>query len=170
MDTERESKNTPTHAAPSPARHGGCKRTQPPRRLPSPATKRARDLQKEPVALFLRVSGRGILEAVREPSTSFVLLTSFSSADRGGKSAITFTTKFQLRTLAECGNSPGNTRLVSTVTYFRMTQYEFATTLWALETLSPQPAGRLKPCFNSLLGQSNTILACSAVPLARSRE
>src|SRR5712692_10356486 len=38
--------------------------------------KRARDLQKEPVALFLRVSGRGILEAVRDSSTSFALLTS----------------------------------------------------------------------------------------------
>src|SRR5437899_5843459 len=36
--------------APSPARHGGCKKTrQPPRRLPSPATERARDLQKEAV-------------------------------------------------------------------------------------------------------------------------
>src|SRR6266849_990230 len=39
-----EPPKTPTHAAPSPARHGGCKNTQPPRRLPSPATKRARDL------------------------------------------------------------------------------------------------------------------------------
>src|SRR5579864_9804569 len=38
-----------------------AKNTQPPRRLPSPATKRARDLQKEPVAIFLRLNGRGIL-------------------------------------------------------------------------------------------------------------
>src|SRR5713101_3658177 len=40
-----EPPGTPTHAIPSPARHGGCKNTQPPRRSPSPATKRARDLR-----------------------------------------------------------------------------------------------------------------------------
>jgi hypothetical protein len=41
-------------------------------------------------------------EAVRDPSTSFALLTSRRmtvSADRGGKSAITFTTNFELRAL-----------------------------------------------------------------------
>src|SRR5579864_3323365 len=32
-------------AEPSPARHGVCKNTQPPRRLPSPVTERARDLR-----------------------------------------------------------------------------------------------------------------------------
>src|SRR6266849_2433650 len=54
-------------SAPSLARHGGCKRTwQPPRRLPSPATKRARDLQKEAVALSC-TSERGTF---REPSSS----------------------------------------------------------------------------------------------------
>src|SRR5712692_1324535 len=36
-----------SQAAPSPARHGGCKKkSQPPRRLPSPTTERARDLKR----------------------------------------------------------------------------------------------------------------------------
>src|SRR6266852_2534926 len=52
-----EPPKTPTHAAPSPARHGGCKNTQPPRRLPSPATKRARDLGSCPRSFdFVRVA------------------------------------------------------------------------------------------------------------------
>src|ERR1700732_1685606 len=47
----------PTHAAPSPARHGDCKNTQSPRRLPSPATKRARDLRSCPRSFdFVRVA------------------------------------------------------------------------------------------------------------------
>src|SRR6266446_8481558 len=84
-------------AAPSPARHGGCKNTQPPRRLPSPATQRARDLSERASCPILQVNRRGILEAVRDPSPSFALLTSVRmtvSADRDGKSAITFTTNF----------------------------------------------------------------------------
>jgi hypothetical protein len=67
-------------SAPSPARHGGCKKTataaplalsryagegswkgfrqgEP---LPSPTTRGTRDLQKEPVDLFLQLSRRGI--------------------------------------------------------------------------------------------------------------
>ena len=63
--------------------------------------KRARDLQKEPVALFLRVSGRGILEAVRDSSTSFALLTSLRmsvSADP---------TSAEVRALAITAESPG---------------------------------------------------------------
>jgi hypothetical protein len=52
-------------------------------------------------------------EAVRDPSTSFALLTSLKmtvSADRAGKSAITLTTNFQLRTLASAAQTNGSRR------------------------------------------------------------
>src|SRR6266851_5173499 len=42
-----------------------AKRTQPPRRLPSPATKRARDLKKEGGCPIAQLSGRGIFKILR---------------------------------------------------------------------------------------------------------